>query len=162
MDGPARRIVGALKFRGVRAAAKDMAHQLETVATEADWDVVFPVPLHNKRRRQRDFNQAEELLRHMNWPTGDGHLKRVRDTKSQVGLRGEERLRNVRGAFRYDGPELVGATVGILDYVLTTGATANECALVLKDFGARRVIAVAFAGAGYDPDGAEDASEAFG
>lgn len=157
MKGKARRLIGALKYRGVRAAARDMAAEMQPVMTEQEWDVMFAVPLHSKRLRGRGFNQAEELMRHLEWPVAEGRLRRIRETESQVGLRGEERLRNVRGAFAYEGPELNGVTVAILDDVLTTGATANECALVLKDHGAGRVIALAFARANYEPDGAGDA-----
>lgn len=158
MEGTARRLVGALKFRGVRAAAKDMAAQLRLVIPEQEWDVMFAVPLHAKRLRQRGFNQAEELMSHLGGTVAEGRLRRIRETESQIGLHGEERLKNVRGAFAYEGPELDGATVAILDDVLTTGATANECALVLKDHGAGRVIVVAFARASFEPNGVGDAA----
>ncbi|MDZ7727717.1 MAG: phosphoribosyltransferase family protein [Dehalococcoidia bacterium] len=55
------------------------------------------------------------------------------------------------GAFRYDGHSLEGAHVLLVDDVVTTGATANECARVLKDAGARTVRALAFTRASYQP-----------
>ena len=73
----------------------------------------------------------------------------MRATASQVGLSASERRQNVAGAFRYRGPVLKGATVAVLDDVVTTGATAGECARVLREHGAARVYALAYARAPY-------------
>jgi predicted amidophosphoribosyltransferase len=57
----------------------------------------------------------------------------------------------VAGAFSYEGPELDGLRIALVDDVVTTGATASECATVLKDFGAASVVAVSFTRMSYRP-----------
>jgi ComF family protein len=140
--GAARRAVHGLKYERVRALAPLMAPHLVPLA--AGTDLAFAVPLHRSRERQRGYNQAQELLRQAGLPRGEGVLTRVRKTKSQVGLALAERRSNVGGAFVYRGPELTGMRVLLIDDVITTGATADECARVLKDFGSREVRVLSF------------------
>ncbi|OAI44520.1 hypothetical protein AYO38_00030 [bacterium SCGC AG-212-C10] len=156
MEGPARSLVHALKYRLLREVAPLMAERLRHMPDVPPFDAVFPVPLHRSRQRKRGFNQAEELLRYLDWPRPGGTLRRVRKTSSQVGRGFGDRQRNVSGAFTYDGRRLDGVRVALLDDVVTTGATAIECARVLRDAGARGVVVLAFARAAYQPDGRPD------
>ncbi len=144
-EGAAQRAIPALKDGHTRAAAEVMGGLIAAPAMSLEPDVAFAVPLHRSRRRRRGYNQAEELLRYTGMPLGEGRLERVLKTRTQVGLALSERRRNVRGAFRYSGPELTGMNVVVVDDVITTGSTANECARVLKDFGAKSVHVAAFA-----------------
>src|SRR5574341_1163568 len=74
------------------------------------------------------------------------NLGRVRPTRPQVELSGEERVVNVAGAFALRRPgEIAGKSILLVDDVFTTGATLNECARVLKDAGASRVMALTLA-----------------
>jgi predicted amidophosphoribosyltransferase len=67
-------------------------------------------------------------------------LERTRDTQSQIGLTPHQRRENMRGAFRVKNRErLSGREVLLVDDVFTTGATASECARVLRRAGAARV-----------------------
>lgn len=154
MDGAARQAVHALKYLRIRAIAPEMAVAMAPVLALAAPGAVFAVPLHPGRLRSRGFNQAELLLGHLSLPPAPGRLVRVRNTRQQVGQRERERRGNVAGAFRYDGPPLDGLTVALLDDVITTGSTMNECARVLRDHGARTVAAVAYARASYLPGAA--------
>jgi len=158
MDGPARRVVHGLKYRGIRSLAPLMAVRMEPLRPRAAADAVFAAPLHRSRKRRRGFNQSELVLDHLcpEWPRGPGELRRIRRTGRQVGLGQRDRWGNMAGAFVYEGPSLAGMAVAVLDDVVTTGATANECARVLKDAGARRVVAVAFARASYETAGPRD------
>ena len=149
MTGPARRVVHGLKFSGIRDLAEDMADALYPVAAQLSPSAIFSIPLHPRRRRARGFNQAEVLFERLGWPPAPGRLGRIRPTASQVGLSAGERRENVAGAFRYRGPDLKGATVAVLDDVVTTGATASECARVLREHGAGHVYALAYARAPY-------------
>ncbi len=151
MEGAARALVHALKYEGVRDAANRMAPLMSALAVSERADVAFAVPLHRSRHRRRGFNQSELLLSALGWNRGEGRLTRNRPTKTQVGMHLGERLSNVAGAFAYEGPKLAGLTVGLIDDVVTTGATATECAAVLREHGARRVVAFAFTRASYDP-----------
>jgi ComF family protein len=120
------------------------------ITLEPGIDVVMPVPLHASRLRERGFNQALLLAfgiceTHSLRLSLD-NLARVRPTRPQVGLSGEERVANVAGAFALRRPEEVAEKGALLiDDVFTTGATLNECARVLKESGASRVLALTLA-----------------
>lgn len=151
MAGAARQAVHALKYLRVRAAAPLMAAPMAKLPEVRPFDVAYAVPLHPSRLRNRGFNQADLLLRELDWPLGPGVLRRVRNTKRQVGQAMQQRRANVTGAFVYDGPDLSGKVVAVVDDVVTTGATADACAAALKDAGARQVVALSFARASFDP-----------
>jgi len=102
-----------------------------------DW-VVVPVPLHWRRRMKRGFNQAEELAYHFCKIldlTMQDLLKRGRKTGTQTALDRKKRIQNLKGSFSRKGSQFEGGAKNIilLDDVLTTGSTAHECALVLKE-----------------------------
>ncbi len=128
---------------------------MEDLTAGLSIDRFFAVPLHRSREKERGFNQSSLLLEKAGWsPVGDG-LKRARKTDRQVGQHLGERRANVSGAFAYNGARLDGLTVALVDDVVTTGATAMECAAVLKDAGASAVWVLAFARASYRPQTAE-------
>ena len=151
MNGPARRAIHRLKYGRVRAAAAEMARDLERATRGLMFDCAVPVPLHRSRLRERGFNQAAELLAPLGSPPLQGRLRRMRKTGRQVGRTMRERRRNIADAFAYDGPPLDGAAILLVDDVVTTGATVDACARVLKDYGARQVFVAAFARASYRP-----------
>lgn len=148
MAGPARKAVHAMKYQYVRAIAPLLATHIVAAAGGRRFDAVFPVPLHRSRERSRGFNQATALVAATGWAPEPG-LVRVRKTDRQVGMHERQRRANVAGAFRYSGRGLTGCTVALVDDVITTGATMQECAIVLREAGAREVWAVAFARASY-------------
>ncbi len=103
-------------------------------------DLVVPVPLHERRLRERGFNQssllAAALARGAGRPCCADVLVRRRPTATQTGLSAAERRRNVRDAFAVRRRAVVaGRIVTLVDDVLTTGATARACALVLRECG---------------------------
>ena len=149
MSHAARKIVHALKYQYVREAATLMAPPLVAACQGRLFDAHFAVPLHRSRLRERGFNQSELLMRAAGWMEPVGCLLRTKKTNRQVGMHEGERRANVAGAFVYRGPALNGLSVAIVDDVVTTGATVQECATVLKEAGAREVWAVAFARASY-------------
>ncbi len=104
------------------------------------FDIVTSVPIVNRRRRQRGYNQAELIARHVARGLTLPYrrlLVRVRTTQ-QIGKSREERLVHVGGAFVAKG-NVVGQRILICDDVITTSATLNECARVLCDAGAASV-----------------------
>jgi len=118
-----------------------------------DWreiDGIVAVPLHPRKQRQREFNQAEYLAaglgRAVNVPVLKRNVRRVRDTATQTKLDAEARARNMRDAFAVRGPTVfAGKRLILLDDVFTTGATLNSCAKTLRGAGAKDVIALAVA-----------------
>jgi ComF family protein len=108
------------------------------------WDFIAPVPLHPVKHREREFNQAERLARHLSAATGiplnNKLLRRVMPTATQTLLTREQRARNMRGAFEArDGAGLKEKRIVLVDDVFTTGATTSACAKVLKSAGADNV-----------------------
>ena len=148
-EGAAKRLVHALKYQRNRAVVPVMAGYLDSAASGRQVDGWVAVPLHGSRERRRGFNQAELLLRAASLHPAPGRLRRIRDTAPQVGQHFTGRQSNVAGAFAYEGPTLAGLKVGIIDDVITTGATVNECARTLRESGAREVWALSFARASY-------------
>ena len=126
----------------VPAAMADLA--------EAQWDGVVPVPLHPVREREREFNQAERLGQMLADAMGiqlrSDLVRRQSVTPSQTSLPRIERAENVRNAFepgvtqRLDGTRWV-----VVDDVLTTGATTDAVASVLRRLGAADVVVWTFA-----------------
>ncbi len=112
--------------------------------TQGEWDLVVPVPLHPVKEREREFNQAERLARHLSQATGiplnTRLVRRVIPTRTQTQLNRQERERNVRNAFALrKSTSLHGERIVLFDDVMTTGATTNSCAKVLLAGGAREV-----------------------
>lgn len=149
-DGPARELVHALKYGGWRIAAGPMASAMarEIGARLRGADLLVPVPLGARRRRERGHNQAELLADALSTrcalPVVAGLLERQRETRTQTSLHPEQRRANVAGAFRATR-SLEGAKVVLVDDVLTTGATLASAAQALSAAGAADVGAVSFA-----------------
>jgi ComF family protein len=111
---------------------------------EQHYDLIVPVPLHLERLRWRGFNQSlllAQAIGRKNKSTVDPFLlERVRSTTPQTQLSENERRTNVRGAFAVSAPErLQEKTVLLIDDVYTSGSTVNECARVLRHYGAEIV-----------------------
>src|SRR6266513_1210561 len=104
------------------------------------FDVIIPVPLHPARKRERGFNQASllaELLDAQISIQSKPLLERIRYTTTQTALDRTERMENLHNAFRLrKNANVRGLRVLLIDDVLTTGSTLNECARILKGAGA--------------------------
>ena len=102
-------------------------------------DLLIPVPLHGKRLRQRTYNQAlllaRQLGRHWRIPVAARLLVRRRETTPQQGLVLQERRENLHNAFALTA-SVAGKSILLIDDVLTTGTTADECCRVLRQGGA--------------------------
>lgn len=146
--GPVKPLLLALKHGRRQALAAPLARVMHAAAAErldlTAFDALVPVPLHRRRRRERGFNQAaalaEGLGRAAGRPVVRRALVRVRPTPPQSGDRAARR-RNVRGAFavRAASRAVQGKRLLLIDDVFTTGATAEECARVLRRAGAAAV-----------------------
>ncbi|MDP8921780.1 MAG: ComF family protein [Chloroflexota bacterium] len=151
-EGPVRRAVHALKYRGARDHAPLLADLLaRAVALKLGGiDVLVPVPLATGRRRTRGFNQSELIAcgvgERLGIPVATDLVLRTRETDAQVGLGVAERRANVEGAFRCSrGARIAGRHLALLDDVTTTGATLRACAEPLMAAGAASVIGLAVA-----------------
>lgn len=136
-----------LKFRARLMLADEFAQRLARLAHDmldaSQWpDVIAPVPLAAKRLVERGYNQAWQIAkplgRALQVRSDATLLARVIETAPQSRLDLDARRQNVGRAFRVDGP-VEGLHVAVVDDVMTTGATLEALALVLKAAGARRV-----------------------
>jgi ComF family protein len=152
---PASQIVHALKYEGWYAVAREMAARMARLSWPddviAERTALVPVPLSAAREKERGYNQstliANELGRRWNVPVWEDGLNRTRTTRSQTELSPEERHANVAGSVRFHsrrGADISGAHVVLVDDVVTTAATLNECARALYEAGARIISYVTF------------------
>ena len=147
-------LIHGLKYQRQFYLAREMAGFMQETLEEdprlADFQdaILVPVPLFWRRQQWRQGNQAYELARQLSALSGHKTveaLKRVRSTSTQTKLNRKQRLSNLRGAFklRKNHISLVeDKKVLVIDDVFTTGATAHECAKVLKSDGGVREVAV--------------------
>ncbi len=152
--GTLRAIIHAFKYDGRRSLARPLAQRMRDAG--GDWlhgaDVAVPVPLHALRRWRRGFNQAADLAAHLGIPVVHA-LRRTRHTGRQVELSRAARLEALGGAFalarrgsRHAAAAAIrGRSVVLVDDVITTGATVEACAGVLRNAGARQVRALSAA-----------------
>ena len=113
-------------------------------------DIIIPVPLHHLKKAERGFNQSEFIAKGLSIssaiPYSNKIIKRTRFTESQTKLDLNERERNVSGAFKVkDKKRIADKNILIVDDVITTGATVNECAKVLEENGASKIYACSVA-----------------
>ncbi len=158
-DGPVRDAIHLFKYYGYWRLGQTLIQRFCSRIQEPSWeaDLILPIPLDFLRLRMRGFNQAVvlagEISKVQDLPMVLDLLVRTKRVRPQVGLKGKERLRNIRGSFSVTKREPVeGRRILLVDDVLTTGATANECAHVLKKEGAESVRLLALAGTYTSPD----------
>jgi ComF family protein len=146
-EGVLAMAINRLKFHGIRRLARPLGQLLASCAAPPA-DVVVCVPLSLRSLRERGFNQAHHLAKCVSETTGiplvaDGLVK-DRDTHPQIGLSARQRRTNLKGAFTAV-KHFAGLRVVLVDDVMTTGATLNECARVLVKAGAQEVFVLALA-----------------
>ncbi|HUX67373.1 MAG TPA: ComF family protein [Terriglobales bacterium] len=162
--GEARALIHLLKYRGVVPIAGWWAERLARLvpALPQPPELVVPVPLGRRRRRQRGYNQSGEMARRLARRLGCAYaprgLRRRRETAPQTGLDAAARERNLADAFVGARRRVAGKRVLLVDDVLTTGATARAAAAALLDAGALRVDVVTAARAELDRPEAGEAA----
>lgn len=141
-DFPVDGLVRACKYGGRLALAQLLGDELARVITRPA-DAIVPMPLARGRLAERGFNQAVEIARpvarRLRLPILRDACRKVADTPPQAALPWDERARNIRRAFVCDA-DLEGLRIAVVDDVLTTGATLNELARVLRRAGAVEVV----------------------
>lgn len=152
-DENTRPLITNFKFRDKTENASFLAKWLYAAGQDI-WqqgaDLLVPVPLHAKRLRHRKFNQSalmcKELSRLTGIPVEYNSLVRSINTKPQVECSGHTRISNIKGAFKVTNTKAFeGKRIVIIDDVITTGSTLQECGLEIKKSGASEVNALVVA-----------------
>ncbi|NPV57377.1 MAG: ComF family protein [Anaerolineae bacterium] len=157
-DGVARSALHRLKYsRDISLAASLAPAMIEYLQT-LNWqpDIISPIPISKDRYLQRGYNQsaflAFPIALGLNIRYSSRIIRRVKNTRSQVGLNIQERKQNVAGAFECDSKKIQRQCILLVDDVITTGATMRACAQSLIENGASQVYGLSFARAKYLED----------
>lgn len=161
-NNAATRIISRFKYKDCRNLAPLLGtilyQRIRKMAREID--IWMPVPLHKNRMRVREYNQSAILLNAIRKLAQEDRsdpvkilcsfdlLKRKIDNVQQASLTKKERIKNMNGVFNIDIKsmhKIEGKRVCILDDVITTGSTVQECAKVLRNAGAEAVVAISVA-----------------
>jgi len=153
--GPVKFAISKVKYRWAYNIAAILIDLLISSFWKFDFPhntVLVPVPLHPRRKNWRGFNQAELIVESLSkkykQPSGE-LLKRIVETKTQVGLSKKERKANIKGAFSLNESsgesKIRGGSFILVDDVYTSGATMQEAAKVFKRYGAKSVWGMAIA-----------------
>jgi ComF family protein len=145
-EGVLKEAIHLFKYEKKRVLSNVLGELLDNIFDgKSDIHHIVPVPLSKKRKRERGFNQTELLARVLSRKRGIpiflGLLKVV-DTPPQVGLPLRERKKNLKDSFVCK-EYLNGNSVVLIDDVITTGATVNECSKALLKAGAKRIFVLA-------------------
>lgn len=151
---PVKSAILRMKFSGDQSMpagfAIGMAEQLAACETYIPCDLLVSVPSSRNELRSRGYDVPFLLAKALSWETGvpvcRGALRKVRETKRQIELSGEARRKNLIGAYEtVKRQEIAGKRILLVDDVLTTGSTLNECAKALLGAGAAACCAVCIA-----------------
>ncbi|HHT62359.1 MAG: ComF family protein [Bacillota bacterium] len=156
--GVIRDTIHDFKYRGRVKWAKPLGRlMVEAIQKDSRFhhiDMLIPVPLHERRKSQRGYNQSELLAKEiglgLGLPMSTGILIRVKNTPSQTGLKRKGRQENLTNAFQVlDSCGVQGKNILLIDDIYTTGATVEACSRILKREGARRVLVITFSAGKY-------------
>lgn len=150
-EGVVRDGIHSLKYKNNLALGYFFAAYLIPIIKSTYWnpDLIIPVPLSKSHLKDRGYNQSALIARpissNLRIPFESRALIRNRETSSQVNLTAEERHKNVEDAFSGNPAKLEGKIVLLVDDVITTGATMENCTKALLTAGAKKVYCISVA-----------------
>ncbi|MEN2985302.1 MAG: ComF family protein [Thermodesulfovibrionaceae bacterium] len=146
-DGILKEAINIFKYQKIKRVGKLLGKLLVDISPK-ELDILVPVPLHPKKLKTREFNQsailAKEISNYRRIPLSLTILKKIKDNPPQVSLKASERKLNVKDVYSVSR-DIKNLKIGLVDDVITTGATLAECAKVLKRAGAKEVHAITVA-----------------
>lgn len=148
-----RRMLSEVKYHNGRQLLDwpclDFAKRIKNEVDALKADALIPIPVHEKRFRERGYNQAAEIAERLSkeWkiPVDSEYLTRTENTKAQKELSREERMKNLRTAFCVNGAPKKYRRVILVDDIYTTGSTMESCTNVLIKAGIPEVYFVTLA-----------------
>ncbi len=157
-EDPIKSLIWHLKYRNRATLSEPLSklaiNYLDKLSLPIAHFITIPIPLSEARQRERGYNQAELIAKiiagRYGLPIETSALIRQRHGKPQAEIKGwDERKKNIAGSFGILHPELIkDKNILLVDDVFTSGATIAEAAHQLKDFGAKKIIALVIAKAG--------------
>ena len=150
-DSPIQDGLHTLKYRRNIGLGESLAIQMADFVSSLDWpvEVMIPVPLGKNRLKERGYNQVGLVARPLAFrlrlryePTA---LRKIRETRSQVGLTVFQRHKNVQNAYQADPKVITGKSILMMDDVATTGSTISACSEALRSAGAQDVYVITIA-----------------
>lgn len=146
--GCIKNAIHQLKYQNNLGLGQLFAPMMADLVIQNRWqiDVILPVPLSKSRYSNRGYNQAGILAYPiallLNVKYDDKVIIRKKETSTQVELNAHERQINIQDAFLVPGKQLAGKNILLVDDVITTGATINDCARAIKSSGAKEVYGI--------------------
>jgi len=141
-DSPFQSLIHSLKYKGnfrvgELLGSKIYYHNKDKLVS-LNIDFIIPAPLHHIKRALRGYNQsfyiAKQLGKLLNIPCNTKIVKRISNKESQTSFNLEQRKKNIKNAFSVINPNLItNKNLLLVDDIITTGATLNECAKTLKE-----------------------------
>lgn len=149
--GPAKEAIHALKYKRNLAMGSILAKPLVEIVKRSGWniDLVIPVPLSRSRLRFRGYNQAalisHQIAAQLNIQHSTTVVKRIRNTSTQIELDVNKRFMNLFDAFYANPATLKKRNILVVDDVITTGATMQNCTKALLNAGAENIYCLSVA-----------------
>lgn len=150
------------KYNGAKYLAKPFAKLMLSSFNELNklsggFDFIIPVPMHKDKLKKRKYNQAkllaDEVAKLTNLPVEDNLLVKVKNTESQTKLARKERFKNMKDVFEItDKRKVKNKNILIVDDILTTGATTESMAKLLRKYHANKISVLTFARTDFDKD----------
>jgi len=150
--GPVKKSMALFKYKNKRYVWDELYDLLAEHCRKnlgEKFDLIIPVPLYQRKLKERGYNQAEilaqNLARRLKLPLGRDILTKIKDTPAQAKLGYIDRRKNLKGSFAVKGSFTGGEKVLLVDDVFTTGATAQECTRTLLLAGVDKVYVITMA-----------------
>lgn len=149
--GAAQKAIHELKYKRNLAMGKILAQPLTEIVKKSGWqiDLVVPIPLSRSRLRTRGYNQAALISRHLaaslNIQHSSNTVKRIRNTSTQIDMDVNKRFTNLLDAFYANPATLKKRNILVIDDVITTGATMQNCTKALLKAGAENIYCLSVA-----------------
>ncbi len=150
-SGPLRKALHSLKYKNNLAMGIFFAKSLAEMVRQLGWqiDLVVPVPLSRRHFQQRGYNQASiissSLAKELSLPHHSHLIKRIKETESQISLDVNKRFTNLMDAFYANPAKLKERKILLVDDVITTGATMQNCTIALQKAGTDQVYCLSVA-----------------